>query len=320
MQSMELQDFHPIGLEGVKYQPGDVIQALNYGDEPLFSRLTSAWNSREDIRNMSCIWDISLIDELFARLYGSDRRDFVRSHGFAYQLRLRDDEFLLGLLRIYYEQPRDKSAATIIVPHSHAVVDLDEFVLYLRNSVKMQFSGEADSTRIPEEFVRKQRELWEKLKGTCFQLAMLNITIAGTVLTNDRTLNQHAFFALRRAFLGSEPVDHRSSDKEVMWQLSSTTLVKDLRIQATGKQPNREKFLDIVGIRESETRMRDDLFGQLDELKASNLLVGPFGIQLTRNPWEHLTFSQSPSGPKVRILDLKSLFLLYIPQRTGIAT
>ena len=84
--------------------------------------------------------------------------------------------------------------------------------------------------------------------------------------------------------------------------------------------PNRAKFLDIIGLIEFETRTKDDLFDHLDELKASNLLAGPFNVKLTSDPWEHLAFNQSQKRWTVRILDFNSIFRLYIPQRTGIVT
>lgn len=133
-------------------------------------------------------------------------------------------------------------------------------------------------------------------------------------------LDQSVLFALRRVFLGRGFHDVHSSEAQIMWHLRTSTLINDLQIESTGMHPNRAKFLDIAGLIEFETRTKDDLFGHLDELKASNLFAGPFNVKLTSDPWEHLTFSQSQKRSTVRILDINSIFRLYIPQRTGIAT
>jgi hypothetical protein len=67
----------------------------------------------------------------------------------------------------------------------------------------------------------------------------------------------------------------------------------------------------------TDLKIKDEILGSLDELKASNLIAGPFG--LTYKPAEHLTFSGSHCRSTARLLDIKSLFRLYIPQRTGVA-
>lgn len=150
-------------LDGVEYSPGDVLNALNYGDDPLFAQLTSAWSSREDIRNMSNIWDTSLLNELAVKLYGSDRRGFVFG-GFGSRLYLADNDILIGLLLVYCGAYCYDEVITLF-PHSYALLDLYEFVRYLRNTVKKDFSGELTLT-LPDEFERKRRELWRKISGT----------------------------------------------------------------------------------------------------------------------------------------------------------
>jgi hypothetical protein len=82
----------------------------------------------------------------------------------------------------------------------------------------------------------------------------------------------------------------------------------------------RSVFLSNVGIAEEETHKQDGLHGPLDDLKASNLLAGPFRIALTKRPFEHLTFSGVHSQQIVRLLGLEQIFEFYRPQRTGIAT
>lgn len=79
----------------------------------------------------------------------------------------------------------------------------------------------------------------------------------------------------------------------------------------------RSQFILALGLTESEILGRRKLTGHLDELKASNLLKGPFKITLTSHPGEHLTFDSSHKQ-SVNILDIESIFKLYPAQRTGI--
>jgi len=86
-----------------------------------------------------------------------------------------------------------------------------------------------------------------------------------------------------------------------------------------GGKTVRSKFLNAIGISETEARAKDSPVGPLDELRASSLLSGPFKIDLTKKPLEHLTFTGSHAQLFVRILDLETIFKLYTPQRSGLA-
>ena len=85
-----------------------------------------------------------------------------------------------------------------------------------------------------------------------------------------------------------------------------------------GGKTVRRKFLSAIGVGLTEVRTKESLLGPLDELKASNLLSGPFKLALTRNPSEHLTFVGSHARPTVRLLDLDTTFRFYSPQRCGL--
>ena len=69
----------------------------------------------------------------------------------------------------------------------------------------------------------------------------------------------------------------------------------------------------------TDLKIKDEILGPLEELKASDLIAGPFGVALTNKPAEHITFSGSHSRSTARLLDIRSLFRLYIPQRNGVA-
>jgi len=102
----------------------------------------------------------------------------------------------------------------------------------------------------------------------------------------------------------------------------SSHLIPYLKMESTSPGLNywRSVFLSNIGIAEEETHKQDGLHGPLDDLKASNLLAGPFRIALTKRPFEHLMFSGMHSQQIVQLLDLEKIFEFYRPQRTGIAT
>ena len=77
--------------------------------------------------------------------------------------------------------------------------------------------------------------------------------------------------------------------------------------------------LKTLGISKTETA-RQDIVGPLDDLKASNLLRGPFNIQTTNNPAEHLTFKGPHSHSTLHLLSIDSIFYFYRIHRSGIAT
>jgi hypothetical protein len=64
---------------------------------------------------------------------------------------------------------------------------------------------------------------------------------------------------------------------------------------------------------------REILYGPIDELKASNILSGPFRLRLTNQPSEHLTFAEEQGKATLRILKLDAIFkFAYRLQRTGV--
>ena len=101
--------------------------------------------------------------------------------------------------------------------------------------------------------------------------------------------------------------------------LRDEVLINRLQLQTNEDNYFRDAFICITGLTAVDLRNKDDIIGPLDELKASNFLKGPFAIALTEKPSEHLTFSGSHRKSTLRLLDLKTIFRLYIPQRVGIA-
>jgi|SRR5271154_5888904 len=124
----------------------------------------------------------------------------------------------------------------------------------------------------------------------------------------DSLLGDGQYFAI----LNQTPTRWMKSRKEEI-------LIKRLQLHTTDDHFFKEAFMSITGVSLTDLKAKDEILGPLDELKASNLIAGPFGVALTDKPAEHLTFSGSHSRSTVRLLDIKGLFRLYIPQRTGVA-
>jgi hypothetical protein len=95
-------------------------------------------------------------------------------------------------------------------------------------------------------------------------------------------------------------------------------LVKELNME-DGTISVRESVLSEAGFTETEISDTRVLQGPLDELKASNLHTGPFRVQLTTFPHEHLTFTRDQGQRSVRLLDIASIFRIYPLQRSGLA-
>ena len=99
--------------------------------------------------------------------------------------------------------------------------------------------------------------------------------------------------------------------------LKPAILVDELNMTAVRGNFWRSKLLKSLGLTENDVGSRHGHSGHLDELKASNLLRGPFKINLTNHPAEHLTFDSSHKQA-VNILDIDAIFRLYPAQRSGI--
>lgn len=78
----------------------------------------------------------------------------------------------------------------------------------------------------------------------------------------------------------------------------------------------RHLLLSATGILDSETR-ECPLYGSLDNLKASDIRAGPFGLSITTEPRDHLTFERVNDQDHLRILSIGSIFNQYSVQRLG---
>ena len=103
------------------------------------------------------------------------------------------------------------------------------------------------------------------------------------------------------------------------WNPRPDSLARDLQMPLARHNNLRTTILLISGITETECHVESDLRGPLDELKAANMIAGPFKLGLTTNPTEHLTFVGTHSKTTVLLLDTESIFNLYAVQRIGLA-
>ena len=97
----------------------------------------------------------------------------------------------------------------------------------------------------------------------------------------------------------------------------TSDFILDLNIREPLSKSPRTLLLSSIGVLEAESN-GVTIYGPLDNLKASNLLHGPFGLMLTKIPKEHLTFGTDKSKPMLRILDLDDIFDYYSLQRSGV--
>ena len=93
----------------------------------------------------------------------------------------------------------------------------------------------------------------------------------------------------------------------------------DSNLQIHDSNLLKPRFFSYLGLQSLENQEKHDYFGPLDLLSAANILAGPFKIEFTRHPAEHLSFSNSGEMNILKILSLDAIKRLYIPQRTGIA-
>lgn len=148
-----------VDLDGTQYSVVEVLESLNYGCEPLFTKLSLAWSARHDIsQSLNDIWDSALIAELALRLLGTDRAIVFRSYGFENMIRREDNNILFRTLKRFSEAYN----ANILIPRVYVLLEISEFVLYLRDTVQ---SGTKSTKPLPEEFEDKRKQLRGKLIG-----------------------------------------------------------------------------------------------------------------------------------------------------------
>jgi hypothetical protein len=147
--------------------------------------------------------------------------------------------------------------------------------------------------------------------------------LGGSIVMDARSMAANVFHLSRfmDSLLGDGQYTSILNKAPTRWTKSrkDEILIRRLQLQDTEQDYFREAFLLIAGVTQTDLKPKEDLLGPLDELKASNLLSGPFGIALTNKSSEHLTFTGPHSRSTVRLLNIEGIFRLYVPQRTGVA-
>lgn len=211
-----------------------------------------------------------------------------------------------------------------IFPHSYLISSVIRFVKFLRYTLEGRLNpGDAKK---PVDFFEESKDFWTTMFGEHplyypsdvglgdidpeFKISWVDLA--------KSDINPRNTFSLLVLNEGRQFV--RSFHSGQTWNPRPDSLVRDLQMPSPERSNLRTTILLISGIAEMECQGESDLRGPLDELKAGNLVAGPFKLNLTRNPFEHLTFIGTHSKTTVLLLDTESMFNLYPLQRIGLAT
>ena len=129
------------------------------------------------------------------------------------------------------------------------------------------------------------------------------------------------FSQLSKVLLGEELYGNGNLNMPHERQAERDTYLSEwLHMESTEWKLLREHFMSFLGIPEGEGHRKDTSINPLDVLTASNLLSGPFTINFSDRPSEHLTFNTSGGQATIKLLAFDKIFYsMYIPQRIGIA-
>ena len=351
MECVNVRNLPVIRVNEKECSPIEVLQALNYGHPQLF-QTTAVWNLHTSLpvckeNSIPCdIWNESLVKEFVGNIFDKRTSWLLHGHdrfgvyegddpqkGGPKDFFSRLESINLRLLRESLGQlsrccKRASLNQKFTFPHSYLVIELIRLVKFLTESVKEDiFDAEVDSMGF-ERFLNESSLFWKNIFGNPpnsmkVHILMYQIEKVEPNYVFDESAWKNTVYHIFLnnldfdLILGiSRPQRERRSSKP------KGQLFSYLKMESTSSPVNywRSVFLSRIGITEEETRKREALQGPLDELKASNLLAGPFRIAVTKKPKEHLTFSGVHSHPVIRILDLEQVCECFRPQRTGIAT
>jgi hypothetical protein len=142
-------------IDGTPYPQAEVLESLNYGCDPLFTKLSSVWSQRDDIRrSFADVWDSALIAGLARRLLGTYRAAY-RVHDFEGMIRGVDANILFRTLKRFNEAYN----ANELIPRAYVLLEISEFVSYLRYTIQ---SGGKTTETLPREFEDRRKQLREK--------------------------------------------------------------------------------------------------------------------------------------------------------------
>jgi hypothetical protein len=336
----------PLRINENEYSSSEVLEALNYGHSHIF-QLSSAWDlhvnltAREGNGAPRDIWNDSLIRDFIENIFdkrtswlihGHDRfgiydnldQQGKRSNDFYARLELMN----LRLLRESFGQlsrccKRACVNQKFYLPHSYLVTELIRLVRFLTNSMQEEIFDAEEGSMGFERFLDESALFWKYiLRNYPVLKANKEIDKAEPSYIFDEPAWKRTAYDI---FLNNLDFDLilgiSRPQRERRISRSKSHLIPYLEMESKSGPVNywRSAFLSHIGVTEAETRKGEIIQGPLDDLKAANLLAGPFRIALTKKPAEHLTFSGVHSRPVIRLLDLEQIFECYRPQRTGIA-
>ena len=150
-----------LSFVNVEGSASEILQALNYGDNPLFSQLEWNWGFKPDVANCYCIWDEALVLDLSKCLFGAtDMLNPVQlkhnKYGRGFEGR-RESEDLRITLKALANLSLPDHSFKIRFPHSYVVACLISFIHFLRDRVK---PGSRIKSKGVHSFIDEATEFW----------------------------------------------------------------------------------------------------------------------------------------------------------------
>jgi hypothetical protein len=139
-EGIEPEKLRPIEIGDTKYSAMDVLDALNYGLSPLFSHLSVHMESSKYLRDLSRIWDRSLLTD-FARVLFQNKKDVYKVVSgvnlglcgtFEDYMAAENVQLLLGVLDTFRGI---LGRANFRPPNSFIVRDLIASVVYMKENM-----------------------------------------------------------------------------------------------------------------------------------------------------------------------------------------
>lgn len=128
-------------MDGHQRPAANILQAINYGDNPLFSDIEWNWGFKPEVAQFYSIWDEALVDSLSECMFGATQRPKIwwnslsfemEPKGFEERRRLEDSKIVLRALASI---SLPEHCFKIRFPHSFVVATLVFFIRFWREVV-----------------------------------------------------------------------------------------------------------------------------------------------------------------------------------------
>jgi hypothetical protein len=168
----ERQRLSPLNINGTPVSAAAILQALNYGDNPLFSQLDWNWGFRSDVAQYYSLWDEALVMDLSECLFGSSKHQISMSNfverdqlqGFGERRWAEDEKVVLKALANISILD---CSLKIRFPHSYVVASLNLFICFLRERViPVSVSPEDKGVH---DFIDMMTEWWRNVLESQFR-------------------------------------------------------------------------------------------------------------------------------------------------------